>query len=79
MNTPDRTLTDKSGRPLWSKPWLTIPEVQRVMRVGRATIQSMVNAGRWTAVPVGKRYRIATDSIRADLDRQAKELAQAAA
>lgn len=79
MNRPDRTLTDKSGRPLWSKPWLTVPEVMSLMRVGRATIQAMVETGRWSAVPVGKRYRIATDSIRADLDRQSKELAQAAA
>lgn len=75
MVTPDiNEARDSSGLPLWQKPWLTVPETMRLMRVGRATVAQMVKDGRWAAVTVGKRQRIATDSIRRDLDRQAEAL-----
>lgn len=70
---------DSSGLPLWKKPWLTVPETMRLMRVGRVTVTQMVKDGRWVAVTVGKRQRIATDSIRRDLDRQAEALKTLAA
>lgn len=69
MTEQNQSLTDTNGTPLWQKPWLTIPEAMRLMRVGRATVYLMLSDGNWTARQVGQRLKISTKSIRDDIDR----------
>lgn len=63
---------DRNGTPLWAKPWLTIPEAMRLMRVGREKVLQMIADGRWLAVTEGKRMKISAQSIRDDVDAQTR-------
>jgi hypothetical protein len=64
----------RNGVPLWQMPWLSIPQFCTLMRCGRETAMALITEKKITAVWVGQRQKIATDSIRRYLNNEAAAL-----
>ncbi len=56
--------------PLWAKPWLTIPECQRLTGKARSWVVSRMDAGDFASVLDGARKKVLTSSVREWVDRQ---------
>ena len=69
----DAVERDLNGTPLKDRPYLTIPEAQRLCRVARSKVLAMIESGRWTSFVDGKRTKIVTSSILEDVDRTTRE------
>jgi predicted DNA-binding transcriptional regulator AlpA len=62
----------KNRTPLKDRLLLTIPQVQQLTGVSRATVTRRVESGDYRTIKEGKRVRIVTASILETIDRETK-------